>query len=129
MALTHVTAARNAMADACVDRIDLESGTANGALVIMGSGDTAIATLQCAQPAFTAGGSATAGVATANTITNDSSAAVTLTASLFKFQDRTAAEIFRGTVGSGSGDIDLSSVAIGAGDTVSITSFTYAASA
>jgi len=93
----------------------------------MTSGDVEVATLALSATAF---GAAAAGTITAAAITNDSSATGG-TAALFKFQDRDNGEVFRGTVTatSGGGDIELSSVSVGVGDTVSITSFTYSASA
>lgn len=127
MALTHVTTIRNGLADYTVDAIDSGTTDANGDLVIMTSGDVEVATLACSATSF---GAASSGTATANAISNDSSATGG-TAALFKFQDRDNSEVFRGTVTAtgGGGDIELSSVSIGAGDTVSITSFTYSASA
>jgi hypothetical protein len=123
MALTHQTATRNAMADACVDLID--GGTGAGNLVIMTSGAVEVATLVCSATAF---GAAASGTATAAAISDDTSATGG-TAALFKFEDGDNTEIFRGSVGTSGADLNLSSVAIGAGDTVSITSFTYSASA
>ena len=126
MALTHVTAARNAMADACVDRVDLGAGDAQGDLVIMTSGDVEVATLLCANPAF---GAASSGTATAAAIADDTSATGG-TAAKFKFQDRANGEVFRGSVTGtgGGGDIELDNAVVGAGVTVSMTSFTYSAS-
>ena len=126
MALTHVTATRNAMADAVVDRIDLGTTDANGDLMIMTSGDVEVATLAFANPAF---GAAASAVATANAITKDSSATGG-TAAKFKCQDRDNGEVVRGSVTAtgGGGDIELSSVTIAATDEVDITSLTYTAS-
>lgn len=122
MAVTLTTAARNAACDAIVDLIDGGSGDANGDLVIMTSGDVEVATLACNATAF---GDAASGIATAATISSDTSATGG-TAALFKFQDKSNAEVFRGTVTAtgGGGDIELSSVSVGVGETVSITSFT-----
>ena len=128
MALTHTTATRNAMADAVVDRIDLGTTDTTGDLVIQTSGDVEVATLSwTATPAF---GAATGGVATMNAI-NDDTSATGGTAAKFKFQDRDNTEVVSGSVTAtgGGGDIELSSVVIGAGDTVSITSLTYTAPA
>ena len=125
MAITHVTGVRNSLANLVVDAIDLGSADSQGDLVIMTSGDAEVATLTFQNPAFGAAGS---GTATANAITSDTSATGG-TAALFKIQDRDNAEIFRGTVTAtgGGGDIELSSVSIGASDTVAISSFTYTA--
>jgi hypothetical protein len=126
MALTHVTTIRNQLADVTVDAIDAGSTDTTGDLEIMTSGDVEVATLTwTATPAF---GAASGGTATMNAI-NDDTNATGGTAALFKFQDRDNAEVFRGTVATSGADLNLSSVAIGATDTVSITSFTYSASA
>lgn len=127
MALTHVTAVRNGMADYVVDLIDVGATDPQGDLVFMTSGDVEVATLAMTNPAF---GAAAAGTATAAAITDDSSATGG-TVALFKIQDRNNAEVFRGTVTAtgGGGDIELTSVVIGAGSTVSMTSLTYASSA
>ncbi len=127
MALTHVTAIRNTLADAVVDAIDVGATDAQGDLEIMTSGDVEVSTHTCTNPAF---GAAAAGTATASAIADDTTAAGG-TAALFKFQDRNNAEVFRGTVTatSGGGDIELDNVTVGVGVTVSITSFTYSSSA
>lgn len=126
MSLVHVSGTRNAMANACVDLVDVGATDAQGDLVIMTSGDVEIATLACSNPAF---GSAASGTATASAITADSSATGG-TAARFKFQDRANAEVFRGTVTAtgGGGDIEIDNVTVGAGVQVSCTSFSYSAS-
>lgn len=118
MSLTHVVAARNGLADYIVDQLN------SGNLVIMTSGDVEVATLPLAATAF---GAASSGTATAGTITDDTSATGG-TAALFKMETSGAAEVFRGTVATSGADLNLTSLAIGAGDTVSVTSFTYSAS-
>ena len=120
MGITIVTAGRNAMADALVDLVDGGSADANGDLVIMTSGDVEVATLAFANPAF---GAAASGVATANAIADDTSATGG-TAALHKIQDRDNTEIWRGNVQTSGGDLNLSSLTIGASDTVSISSYT-----
>lgn len=120
MGITLTTAARNAACDAIVDLVDGGTTDANGDLVIMTSGDVEVATLAMSNPAF---GAASTGVATASAISDDTNATGG-TAALHKIQNRDNTEIWRGTVGSGSGDLDLSSVTIGAGDTVSVSSYT-----
>jgi len=105
MALTHVTALRNTLADAIDAACNAGTTDAGGDLVIMTSGDVEVATLALSATAF---GAAAAGTITAAAITNDSSATGG-TAALFKFQDRDNGEVFRGTVTatSGGGDIEL----------------------
>jgi len=119
MSLTHTTAVRNGLADYVVDQLN------SGNLVIMTSGDVEVATLPLNATAF---GAAASGTATANAITDDSSATGG-TAAKFKMETSGATEIFNGTVGTSGADLNLSSLSIAATDTVSVTSFTYSASA
>jgi hypothetical protein len=125
MALTHVTAVRNTLADAINTAVNAGAGA--GQLVIMTSGDVEVATLTMSDPAF---GAASSGAITANAITSDTSATGG-TAALFKVQDSNATEVYRGTVTAtgGGGDLELSSLVIGAGDTVAVSSLVYTASA
>lgn len=129
MALTHIATLRNTLADAAVDALDVGSTDATGDLQIATSTgfSTILATLTFANPAF---GPASGGITTANSITSDTNAANTGTAVAFRVRDRNNSEVFRGsvTVTGGGGDLQLSSVGITAGDTVSITSMTYTAS-
>ncbi len=130
MALTHVTALRNTLANAIKTAADAGTTDANGDLQIATSSafTTILATLNFANPAFA---TAASGTITANAIASDTNAANTGTAANFRIRDRDNAEVLRGTVSAtgGGGDIQLSSTAITAGDTVSITSLTYTASA
>jgi len=125
MALTHVTAVRNTLANAINTAVN--AGSAAGKLVIMTSGDAEVATLTFSDPAF---GSADAGAITANAITSDTDATGG-TAALFKVTDSDNTEVYRGTVTAtgGGGDLTLSSLVIGAGDTVAVSSLVYTASA
>jgi len=125
MALTHTAATRNVAANAVVDLVDVGSSDANGDLVFMTSGDVEVATLAMSNPAF---GAASAGVATASAISDDTSATGG-TIAKFKLQDRDNSEVLQGSVTatSGGGDIELSSLAVGASDTVSMSSLTYTA--
>ncbi len=125
MALTHTTAVRNGLADYTVDQVDVGTIDANGDLVIMTGADSQLAILAMANPAF---GNAAIGVATAAAISDDTNASAG-TAAKCKLQNRDNTEIVQGSVTAtgGGGDIELSSVAIGAGDTISISSLTYTA--
>lgn len=128
MALVHSTAIRNTLADAVVDAIDVGSTDPNGDLEFMTSGDVECATIQLSATSF---GAASSGTATmASTPLSDTSATGG-TVARFRFKSRDNTEIFRGTVTStgGGGDIEMSSVSVGPGDTVTISSFTYSASA
>lgn len=118
MATTHPTASiRNGLADHIVDQLD------GGTLEFQTSGDAEVATCTFGTPAF---GAAAAGVATANAITDDTNATGgTITHAEWKTSGGTT--VVQCDVATSGSDINLSSVAIGAGDTVSITSLTYTA--
>jgi hypothetical protein len=76
----------------------------------------------------TAFGAASNGVATANALTADSSANATGTAAWFRaLKSDGASPIFDGTVGTSGSDLNLNSVAIQSGASVSVSSFVYTA--
>lgn len=133
MALTPsiTTAARNAAADAVVDLID--AGTPPGSLRVYSgtmptdantalSGNTLLAQLTMSTTAF---GSASSGVATAASITADSSADATGTATFHRILNAAGTVIIQGSVGTSGCDLNLSSVSIVAGGSVAVTSYTY----
>lgn len=120
MVTTISTAARNAACDAIVDLVDGGTTDANGDLVIQTSGDVEVATLALSNPAF---GAAASGVATAAAITDDSSATGG-TAANFILRNRDNTEVIRGLVATSGAELNLSSIAIGAGDTVAVSSLT-----
>lgn len=112
------TAARNAACDAIVDLID--AGGA-GTLVFQTSGDVEVATLTFSATAF---GAASTGTATAASITSDTSATGGTVAQASVFSGG-AAKIMEFTVSTSGADINLSSLSVGAGDTVSVSSLTF----
>lgn len=120
MAVTHpTTATRNGLADYVVDQLN------SGTVEIQTSGGTEVATLTFGNPAF---GDANTGTATANAITQDSSATGgTAARAQLKTSGGTAIVQCSVTATGGGGDITLSSVSIGAGDTVTLSSLTYSA--
>jgi hypothetical protein len=124
MALVHVTAIRDSLTDLVVDAIDV-SGP--GTLEFQTSGDVEVATITFAATAF---GASSSGIATAAATVDDTNATGG-TVAKFVIYDGSPTEVFRGTVTApaGGGDIELSSLAVGATDTVSLTSLTYEASA
>jgi hypothetical protein len=123
MAITLTASARNAACDAIVDLVDGGSSDSTGDLVLMTAGDVEVATLAFSNPAF---GASSAGVATANALSNDASATGG-TATKCKVVDRDNVTVWEGTVGiTGSGeDVELASNIIGAGDIVAVTSCTF----
>jgi hypothetical protein len=120
MSVTHHADTRNAIADAVLAAID--TGAGNATLELRTSGDVEVATLTCSDPA----GTVTGAVLTFSAITDDSSATGG-TAAKFAIISPTPTECVYGSVGTSGEDINLSSVVIGAGDTVSISSLTYTA--
>lgn len=123
MTVVLTTNARNAACDAIVDLVDAGAGA--GTLELKSaasttSGTNEVATLTFSDPAF---GAAAAGVATASAITDDSSATGG-TANDATFFDSNNNAVLQCDVAASGSDINLSSISIGAGDTVSITSLT-----
>jgi len=123
MSLIHSATVRNTLTNAVVDAID--GGSGPGLLVLMTSGNTPVATLVFANPAF---GDSSGGIATANAISPDTNAAGG-TVAKFKVTTSASTTIFEGSVGTiGSGeDFELSSLVIGLGDTVAVSTLTYTA--
>jgi len=124
MAITLTTAARNAACDAIVDLVD--AGTGAGTIELKSAASTVagtneVATLTFSDPAF---GAASSGVATAGTITDDTNATGG-TASHFTVFDSDGNAVWQGTVATSGADLNLSSTTIGAGSTVTISSFTF----
>ena len=121
MAVTHPAAVRTIVANAVVDSIDVGGA---GTLIFQTSGSVEVATLTFANPAF---GAASGATATANAITSDTSATGG-SVTKFKIQNGSAADAgFAGAVSTSGSDINLSSLTIGVGDTVSMSSLTYTA--
>lgn len=128
MALTHVTAIRNSLADLVVDAIDVGTTDAAGDLIVQTSADAILCTIALANPAF---GAASSGTATASTLPREGTATGAGTAAKFRVRNRDNSEVFQGTVtvSGGGGDMELSSTSIAVNDVVRINTFTYSASA
>jgi len=123
--LQHPTSVRNAIADTVVDLIDA-GGSAGKLKFYTADGGSLLAELTFSATAF---GAAASGVATAAAITADSNTA-SGTVTWFEVEDSNGNLVFEGDVTSddvGTGSIQLSSVALGTGDTVSVSSLTYTA--
>lgn len=118
----------NAEADAFSDLLDngylrIYSGTQPATADTALSGNTLLAELRFANPAS---GAASAGVLTWSTITSDTSADATGTATFFRaFKSDGTTAVYDGSVGTSSADLVLNSTAIQAGAEVAITSFTH----
>jgi hypothetical protein len=131
MAITISTAARDDATDAVVDQFDggtleIRSGAAPGPGAAPAG--TLLASITLPTPAF---GASSSGTAAKNGTWEDASADGTGTAAHFRLKtsadDDSAVQTFpriEGTVGQGSGDLSLDNVAIEAGQTVTISTFT-----
>lgn len=118
MALTLGSALRDAIADAVDDYIN--GGTA-ATLEFQTSGDAEVATLTLQDPAF--GASSTGVITLAGTPLSDTSATAGTMAKFVIKRDSTIA--ITGTVSTSGADINFAGgVTVGAGDTVTLTSFT-----
>lgn len=123
MAVTHPTAVRTGVADFVVDQLD--EGTPPGLLEFQTAASASVATLTFANPAF---GAAAVGVATAGTIVSDTNAdGGTIAKAELRNAAGTAKVLCSVTATGGGGDIELSSVVVSAGQTVSMSALTYAA--
>ena len=120
MAVTHSAATRNAIADAVLAEIDIDVGA--GTLEFQTSGAAEVATLILTDPA----GTVTNEVLTFSAIADDTSATGG-TVDRFVIKANSGGVRVLGNVLTSGGDINLSSLVVGAGDTVSISSLTYTA--
>lgn len=123
-------ATRNAMLDALIAQMDLGAGAATLKLYsgtqpanadTALAGNTLLATLTFSNPAAPG---AVAGVVTFDTITEDSAADATATATFARIQDSDGNVVFDGDVNTVSSMIVLNTTSIVTGGPVRITSFT-----
>ena len=120
MAVTHLDATRNGIPNYIVDQLN------SGTLIFYASdGTTEVATLTFDATAF---GDASSGIATAGTITSDTSATGGTT-TIANLTTSGASEIVECSVGTSGEDINLSNNVVGVGDIVSISALTYEAPA
>lgn len=132
MALTPsiTNAARSAAANAVTALVNaggagslrIYSGTMPATAEAALSGNTLLAQLTMSATAFAA---ASNGVATANTITQDSSADATGTASFFRILSGAGTVVIQGSAGTSTSDLILNSTSITATTSVSVASLTY----
>ncbi|MEY2875300.1 MAG: hypothetical protein RLZZ373_2671 [Pseudomonadota bacterium] len=124
MALAYNVTLRNTMLDA------ITAAAGNAALLRIydgsrpatgGTATTLLAELTCGTPFA---GSASAGVLTLNSITQDSSANATGTATWFRIVTSGGTQVIDGNVSTSGSDLNLTTTSITATQPVSITSFT-----
>jgi hypothetical protein len=129
MALGYIATLRNDQLDQIQILVDQDVGAGN--LLILdgarpatgGAKTTQLAILPLTDPVAPA---AAAGVLTFSGITDDT-ATVAGTATWFRLEDNSGDAIVDGDVGTSGSDLNLNSVAISAGGTVSVTSFVITA--
>lgn len=133
MALSYTTTLRNNQLDEITALLDAGSGAAKikiydgsvpadvGTAI---SGQTLLGTLTCTDPAAAA---ASSGDLTFSSISDDSSADATSTATFFRITDSDDNAVVQGTVGTSGADINFDSVSFVAGGTVSISSLVISA--
>lgn len=120
----------NAEADAVADLLDdgylrIYDGSQPANADTAVSGQTLLAELRFGNPAF---GSSSAGVVTANAITQDSSANNTGTASWFRaLKSDGTTVLFDGSVGTSGCNLNLNTTSIVSGAPVSVTALTFTA--
>lgn len=130
MALSFATTLRNSMLDQIKTALDAGSGAAliriyDGTRPATGgTATTLLAELTCTDPSA---GSASAGVLTFSSITQDSSANATGTATWFRMVDSSATFVMDGNVGTSGSDLNLTTTSIVATQPVSISSATITA--
>lgn len=130
MALGFLVALRNNELDEITTLIDAGAGA--GTLRIYdgarpatgGTATTMLAELTFTDPSFPA---ASSGAMTASAITDDTSANATGTATWFRCVDSNGTFVLDGDVGTSGSDLNLDSVSITLGQTVSISSFVLTA--
>lgn len=122
MAITYTTAVKNARLDAVAAQVDAGSGAGKLEIGTTGMG-TVLATITLGDPCASA---ASSGVLTFSGFPrSDTSADATGTAAAARIRDSNNTDIITGlTVGTSGSDINLDSVSITAGQTVTITSAT-----
>jgi hypothetical protein len=121
MAVVHVTAVRTAIAQAVEDAIDADASA--GYLQFETSSDVEVATITF----DTTAGTVTNGVLTFSSLPKSDTNATGGTIAQASIYDGAATKVLECACGTSGSDINLSSLAIGAGDTVTLSSLTYTA--
>lgn len=118
MALTLETGMRDDLANQMDDSINTGGGTSN--MKLETSGDVEVATLDFQDPAF---GASSTGVITLQGTPIEDTGATGGTVAQFSIYARSGTKQLEGVVAVSGADLDLTSLAVGAGDTVELTSF------
>ena len=130
MAISLTTTLRNGTLDAITTAIGssgllrIYDGTPPANVGTALSGNTLLATLPLST---TAAPGASGGVLTFSTITNDSSADATGTASFFRLLTSGATAVVQGTVGTSGADINFNTVSFVSGAAVAVSSLVFTA--
>lgn len=119
MAITHVAATRNNFAAQVLTNV----GNSGVLSFEVSGGATVVAALSLP----TTSGTVAAAVLTFGVFTDDTNATAGTVAE-FAIQTSANADVFRGNVQTSGGDINMSSLVVGSGDTVSCSSLVYTAS-
>lgn len=127
MALSYIDTLRNTMLDAITTAVGtsgflrIYDGTPPADADTALSGNTMLAELNLSS-SFAA--SASGGVLTANSISDETSAPATGTATFFRIVTSAGAAVVQGSVGTSGADLNLATVSISAGASVSVSSYT-----
>ena len=121
MALVLTTASADALADAMEVSISFGVTEAGGKLVLETAGDVEVSLHRFDATSF---GNASSGVITANSLPKDDTSAAGGTVEHYSIYDRNNLKQLEGVVAVSGQDLDLSSLSVGVGDTVSLTAFT-----
>jgi len=120
MALVMETVLRDDLANSIDASVNVGTMQTGGKLVIETSADAEISLHRFDATAF---GASSTGVITMNSAPKDDTSAMAGTAAQFSIFDRDDQKQLEGEVAVSGKDLDLSSLSVGAGDTVSLTAF------
>ena len=120
MALVLEMPTRTALADAIDASVNAGTTETGGKLVIEQTDDAEVSLHRFAATAF---GPAASGVISASVLPIDDTSAAGGTAAQYSIYDRDNTKLLEGVVSVSGDDLDLSSLSVGVGDTVSLTAF------
>ena len=121
MALVLEATTANTIADAIDTKLSAGVTQSGAKLVLETSGDVEVSLHRMEAVAF---GSASGGVITAASLPKDDTSAAGGTVAQYSWFDRQDVKMFEGVVAVSGQDLDLSSLSVGVGDTVSLTAYT-----